>query len=189
MVLGDGHWRNEVANASGCLFIHFHLWRSTPLNFGSHCPSLLSLFVPSSSALAVRPPPMWFVMPAIPQQVRRGAKTTSCVRMTYAPDRFLSLPFALTCLAPDVAQVRTLRVRACPRQSDQLLVSLRRQAAGLDAEGGPRGPYACDADGFACFAFDSQAFDNGSALPSQSAHECRAHSPSTLRPPRPTSYS
>lgn len=33
--------------------------------------------------------------------------------------------------------------------------------AGLQAEGGPAGPYTCDTDGFACSVFNSQAFDNG----------------------------
>ena len=34
-------------------------------------------------------------------------------------------------------------------------------AAGLAAEGGAGGPYACDTDGFMCKTFNTQAFDNG----------------------------
>jgi len=34
-------------------------------------------------------------------------------------------------------------------------------AAGLAAEGGANGPFACDNDGFKCFIFNRQAFDNG----------------------------
>mmetsp|Transcript_18227 Transcript_18227/g.37271 ORF Transcript_18227/g.37271 Transcript_18227/m.37271 type:complete len:131 (+) Transcript_18227:26-418(+) len=35
-------------------------------------------------------------------------------------------------------------------------------AAGLEAEGGANGPYACDGDGFACSVFNRQAYDSGS---------------------------
>jgi len=34
-------------------------------------------------------------------------------------------------------------------------------AGGLAAEGGASGPFACDNDGFKCFIFNRQAFDNG----------------------------
>ena len=34
-------------------------------------------------------------------------------------------------------------------------------AAGLQAEGGPTGPYTCDTDGFLCSIFNTQAYDNG----------------------------
>eukprot|EP00961_Rhodomonas_salina_P205391 2772566-Rhodomonas_salina.1 len=50
-----------------------------------------------------------------------------------------------------------------------LLLIFALQADGTENEGGASGPYACDGDGFGCFVYNRQAFDNGSASSSSSS--------------------